>query len=379
MKLGLSALILCLIVVGLLSFPFYGTEPDAFAERIQRTSDHFDGNHYFNPGVIQSPTPGREPRRGSAGWIWRWIYGNDWPVWPEINDLPPGPPPAARVAKSEIRVTSIGHATFLIQMDGVNVLTDPIWSDRCSPVAWTGPKRHRAPGIRFEDLPPIDAVLISHNHYDHLDLSTLERLAAKGTQRAVVPLGNLDLLRGAGIPAVDALDWWQSVDLPSGATITLVPSQHFSSRTLWDRNETLWGGFVVSGPSGNVFFSGDTGYGPHFKEIARRFSPIRLALLPIAPFRPQPSKEPSQAYRPSVHMRPADAVKAHVDLGAQISVAAHFQVFQLGPDGFDDAVNELASALKERGLKSDIFIAPTPGQTVKAPESRMHRLCRLTR
>lgn len=379
MRLGRIALCLCLIVAGLLSFPVYGNEPGASAEKIRQISDHFDGSRYFNPAVIQSPSPGQETRRGMAGWIWRWIIGNDWPVWPEVNVLPPGLPPAARVAKNEIRVTPIGHATFLIQMDGVNVLTDPIWSDRCSPVTWAGPKRHRAPGIRFEDLPPIDAVLISHNHYDHLDLPTLERLAAKGPQRVVVTLGNLNLIQGTGIAAVDALDWWQSIDLSAGVTITLVPSQHFSSRTLWDRNETLWGGFVISGPSGNVFFSGDTGYGPHFKEITRRFSPIRLALLPIAPFRPQPSKEPSQAYRPGVHMGPADAVKAHVDLGAQISVAAHFQVFQLGPDGFDDAVNALASTLQDHGLKPDSFIAPLPGHSLKASGVETHRLCQLTR
>ena len=147
------------------------------------------------------------------------------------------------------------------------------------------------PGIRFEDLPPIDVVLVSHNHYDHLDLPTLKRLAKRGTPRSIVPLGNLDLIKSAGIPTVDELDWWQSVRLSPDVTITLVPAQHFSSRTLWDRNKTLWGGFVISGPSGNVFYSGDTGYGPHFQEIARRFSPIRVALLPIAPFRPQKTND----------------------------------------------------------------------------------------
>jgi L-ascorbate metabolism protein UlaG (beta-lactamase superfamily) len=367
MKLGNRILVLCLIIAGLISLPSHGTEPGAFAGRMLQRSDHFDGKRYFNPVVLLSQPPGQEPRRGRTGWLWRWILGSDWPVWPEVSERPPGPPPAVRVTKSEIRVTAIGHATFLIQMDGMNVLTDPIWSDRCSPLTWVGPKRYRAPGIRFEDLPPIDVVLISHNHYDHLDLSTLESLAAKGLRHAVVPLGNHHLLQRAGLPVVDALDWWQSIDLPGGLTITLVPAQHFSSRTPWDRDETLWGGFVISGPSGNVLFAGDTGYGPHFGEIVRRFSPIRLALLPIAPFWPQPSKEPSQPYRLSVHMGPAEAVKAHLDLGAQISIAAHFQVFQLGPDSFDDAVNELASALKERGLKPERFIAPLPGQVVKAP------------
>ena len=180
---------------------------------------------------------------------------------------------------------------------------------------------------------------------------------------ALVPLGNRALVREAGIPTVDELDWWQSVRLSSDVTVTLVPAQHFSSRTLWDRNRALWGGFVLSGPSGNVFYAGDTGYGPHFREIARRFPSIRVALLPISPFQPKSLDTPSGDYRLRVHLRPREAVQAHLDLGAQISIAAHYQVFQLGPDGFDDAVQELASTLKERNLNPDAFIALSPGQS----------------
>ncbi len=124
-------------------------------------------------------------------------------------------------------MTAIGHGTFLIQMDGLNILTDPIWSDRCSPVSWAGPKRYRAPGVRFEELPPIDAVLVSHNHYDHLDVPTLKRLAQKGAPCAITPLGNRDLIIETGIPEVDELDWWQSVRLSEGVTVTMVPAQHF--------------------------------------------------------------------------------------------------------------------------------------------------------
>ena len=352
-----------------LLIPAFNVETGLSAEKMQQVSDHFDGSRYFNPNVPQPPPdpPGSTSRRGASWWVWNWILRDDWPEWPEAKDISPGPRPVARVPKGMISVTPVGHATFLIQMDELNILIDPIWSDRCSPLSWVGPKRHSPPGIRFEDLPPIDVVLVSHNHYDHLDLPTLERLADKGTRRSIVPLGNLELVRGAGIPKVDELDWWQSVRVSRDVTITLVPAQHFSSRSLWDRNQTLWGGFVISGYSGNVFYSGDTGYGPHFRDIARRFSPIRVALLPIAPFRPQEAKEPTPGYRLVVHMGPAEAVKAHLDLGAPFTIAAHFQVFRLGMEGFDDAVTVLASTLKKHNLKPDIFVAPVFGQAIIMP------------
>jgi len=367
-KIGRRTFVISLLLAGFGVFPLRRAWPAPPAETVPSggtalpVSDHFNGSHFFNPGVLQPPTLGQEPRRGGSGWFWRWVFGPEWPEWPQVPDLSPGPPPDVRVPKGTLRITPVGHATFLIQMDRLNLLLDPIWSERCSPVSWAGPKRYRAPGIRFEDLPPIDAVLITHNHYDHLDVPTLERLARKGTSRAIVPLGNLDLVRSAGIAEVEALDWWQSVRLSRHVAVTLVPAMHFSSRTLWDRNRSLWGGFVVSGPSGNLYHAGDTAYGPHFREIARRFQPIRAALLPISPFRPLPSDDAAGVRRPSVHMGPAEAVEAHLDLEARLSVASHFQVFQLGPDGFDDAVTELASMLRTRGLNPGAFITPLPGQ-----------------
>lgn len=330
-------------------------------------SDHFDGKLFHNPAAFQPHTSSQQPQanRGLLSYAWRWIFATDRPEWPDIENVAPGPKPAFRVGKETIRITPVGHATFLIQMDGLNLLTDPIWSERCSPVSWAGPKRHQPPGLRFEDLPPLDAVLISHNHYDHLDRPTLKRLAAKGVTRALTPLGNRELIRGEGIRDVTELDWWQSVPLADDVRITLVPAQHFSSRTPWDRNEALWGGFVVSGPSGNIYYAGDTGYGAHFKEIARRFSPIRVALLPISPFRPQQMRTEQPRIFSIVHMGPLEATGAHIDLGAKRSIAAHFQVFQLGWDGFDDAVNELSANLKKQALSPDDFLTPAPGRPIE--------------
>lgn len=357
----LNLLFLSIITGSLLLFPACGARTGFSPGQTPPISDHFDGRFFFNPGS-QSPS-GEGPKRGVLGWVWHWLAGNDWPDWPDQEELPPGPPPPARVPPGALRVTYVGHSTFLIQMDGLNILTDPIWSERCSPYSWAGPRRFTRPGLRLEDLPPIDAVLLSHNHYDHLDQPTLVRLAQRGADRSLVPLGNGTLVRDAGLTKVEELDWWQSARLSPEVTVSLVPSQHFSSRTLRDRNRALWGGFVLSGPSGKVYFSGDLGYGPHFQEIARRFAPLRVAVLPIAPFQSQSPTGGSSGSRLRVHMGPREAVQAHLDLGAPVTLAAHFQVFQLGPDGFDNSVLELSAALRERQLGSEAFLALSPGQS----------------
>jgi hypothetical protein len=213
------ALLFCLALIGFLAFSPSGAGRGTYAEEKASISDHFDGDLFFNPESLTPPPlpPGEQPRRGLSGWIWRWMFGSDWPEWPKIIQDTPQEPPAARVPKGSLIVTPVGHATFLIQLDGLNILTDPIWSERCSPVSWAGPKRYRKPGIRFEELPPIDAVLISHNHYDHLDLPTLKRLAGTGVQRAITTLGNRDLVRETGIPAVDELGGGFGHDRPCAA------------------------------------------------------------------------------------------------------------------------------------------------------------------
>ena len=293
-------------------------------------SDHFDGRHFHNPAA---------PEPHGAGGLLRWMTHREPGPWRDWVDDPPGLPPAARVEGGAIRVTVVGHATALIQMDGINVLTDPIWSDRASPVAFAGPKRVRVPGIRFEELPHIDLVLVSHNHYDHLDLRTLRRLEEEHHPRFVVPLGNAEVLERGGIPGATELDWWQSVEVAPGVKLTVVPSQHFSTRGPFDAGNTLWSSFVIEGPSGRAFFAGDTGYGPHFKEIGRRMGAMRVALLPIGAFRPRWFMSP-------VHMGPDEAVRAAQDLGAATSVAIHFGTFRLADDGEMEPVVELRKALE---------------------------------
>jgi len=297
-------------------------------------SDHFDGKRFFNQAAI---------RHRSFGEFLRWMWHRQPGAWTWI-DAPPGPPPPPRVGPGRMRVTFVNHATVLLQMDGLNILTDPIWSERASPFSWIGPRRMRPPGIRFADLPPIDIVVVSHNHYDHMDLSTLRRLARDHHPRFIVGLGNRALLTAAGIERVRELDWWQS----SGAgplTITSVPAQHFSARGLCDRDAALWTGFVLSGPSGKAYFAGDTGFGPHFRQIRERFGPVRLAMLPIGAYRPE-------WFMSRIHLSPRDAVRAHDTLGARTSLAIHYGTFRLADDGQQEPLQALQQALSNHNSPS---------------------------
>ncbi len=294
-------------------------------------SDHFDGRRFVNPGA---PGP-----LGFRDFL-RWRRTSSPGPWPEWVSVPPGRAPERRV--DDLRITHVNHSTVLIQMNGVNVLTDPVWSERVSPVGWAGPRRHRAPGIRFEDLPPIDVVLISHNHYDHLDVPTLSRLAAEHRPRVVVPLGLQGMVTAAGLRQVTELDWWGTAPVGAAMKITSVPARHFSGRGLRDRDRTLWCGFVIEGPAGAVYFAGDTGWGKHFSEIRTRLGAMRLALLPVGAFLPRWFMGP-------VHLSPDEAVRAHRVLEAGISVGIHYGTFNLADDGYSEPASALDRALDGDG------------------------------
>jgi L-ascorbate metabolism protein UlaG (beta-lactamase superfamily) len=300
------------------------------------TTKHFNGRKFRNP----------EP---SERWgfidLLRWKLTSRRGHWNKWTDSKAGDVPPPRVNGKDLRVTFINHATVLIQTEGLNILTDPIWSERASPVSWAGPRRHRSPGLRFEDLPPIDLVLLSHNHYDHLDTRTLVRLCAEHQPRFVTGLGNRAFLEAQEITEVAELDWWEATRVSNELNVVCVPARHFSRRGLSDGDATLWCGFVLQGLSGNIYFAGDTGMDGHFVDIKNRFGPIRLALLPIGSYLPQWFMHP-------VHISPSEAMEVHTMLESRVSVAIHFGTFALGDDGEFEPVRKLREALNDND-KSD--------------------------
>jgi L-ascorbate metabolism protein UlaG (beta-lactamase superfamily) len=330
-----------------------------FAGTVHRgpVTDHFDGERFQNLGEAPALGPlslleaALKEKRGE---------------WRPYTDFPPGPKPPERVGAGQLRVTFINHATVLLQADGVNVLTDPIYSDCPSPVSWLGPKRKRPPGIRFEDLPPIDVVVVSHNHYDHMDLPTLRRLEAVHHPRFLVGLGNKALLDGEGFQHVEELDWWQATQA-AGLKVTAVPAQHRANRGLTDQSETLWAGYVFSTAGGPVLFAGDTGYGPHFERIAERFGPMRLSVLPIGAFRP--------SIIHTVHMGPVEALKAHQVLHSGTSVAMHYGTFPLAFDGQDEAKYLLLRLLAKEEVRPRFWALDFgEGRDVPPVEGAAHSL-----
>ena len=305
-------------------------------------SRHFDGKRFFNPDAPQA--------RGFLD-LFRWKFTSRPERSPRfVADVVPSKPPTS-IEGDELRVTMINHSTLLLQQNGSHILTDPIWSERTSPVTWAGPRRRRNPGVRFEDLPRIDTVLLSHNHYDHLDLATLRRLAKCGSSQFVAPIGVGRLLRSQDVGPVHELDWGESMALDR-CTIHSVPALHFSARGMFDQNRTLWCGYAIQAAGRMLYYAGDTAFGDHFAQIRERLGTPDLALLPIGAYEPRWFMSP-------VHMGPEDAVKAHHILGAKISIAIHHGTFQLADDGIDTP--------KKRLLECDAgesFLVLNNGQAV---------------
>ena len=266
----------------------------------------------------------------------------------------------------DIAITFVNHATFLIRINGITILTDPIWSERASPVRWAGPKRVRDPGVAWEALPRVDVVLLSHNHYDHLDTTTLMRLRHRFDPIILVAAGDGRIIEPLGIRQLHELDWWDVFRLSEQCKFTFVPAQHFSARSVFDRQRSLWGGYVIEVLGRRIYFSGDTGYSTHFAEIRRRLGSPDLALLGIGSYEPQWFMKP-------VHMNPAEAVEAHRDLGAKHSIGMHFGTFQLSAEAIDQPLHDLARALREQGIPESTFV------TLEVGETRIYRVTETTR
>ncbi len=311
-------------------------------------SDHFDGKKFFNPTLAEQFSPGFSDvfemmKEGRA-------------KWPQTVENRGIPKLNENLGPDAVALTFVNHATFLVQLPGLNILTDPVWSMRASPISWVGPKRVRAPGIKLEDLPKIDVIVISHNHYDHLDTKTLKKLNELFSPRVIVPVGDKGLIESIGIKNVQELDWWESVEIKDDIQITFAPTQHSSARGLFDRDRSLWGSYFVQNTKRSVYFGGDAGYSTHYAEIKNRLGSPDIALLGIGSYAPRGFMRP-------VHMDPAEAVIAHKDLGAKSSIGMHFGTFQLSAEAFEEPEVKLKEALKDQGLPQDTFITLHEGET----------------
>lgn len=320
-----------------------------------KTSDHFDGELFFNPDGI--------PPRGFRDLL-RWQLGGGKAAWPKTwpSPFPPAKPEAA-IDGDRLRITMVGHATMLIQVAGLNVLTDPVWSDRVSPLSFAGPRRVNAPGIDFEDLPRIDLVLLSHNHYDHFDAATLKRLHAAHDPLVVTPLGNDSIIRSAA-PAMrlSVHDWGDRLAVTPGVVVHITPAHHWSARGSRDRRMALWCGFVVETVAGSVYFAGDTGFhgGRTYRAIAEKHGAPRLAILPIGAYEPRWFME-------AQHQNPEEAVEGMQLSGAAFAAGCHWGTFRLTDESVDEPRDRLLLALDAQGISRERFRPMLPGEVWDVP------------
>lgn len=316
-------------------------------------SDHYDGHHFYNP---DSRT--KDHRNYETISLWLAIMQHPWP----------NPPPKINFQKmfpqgsSKCKITWINHATILLETPKLNILLDPIYSYRASPLPWIGPARYHNPGRSFAQLPTIDLVLISHNHYDHMDLPTLHALQKKFNPLFIVPLGNKDFLQQNGISKVIAMDWWQQHNY-HGATITMLPAVHDSRRGLFDSDKTLWASYGLHVGDKKIYFAGDSGYSRHFKNIALHWGHPDFSLLPIGAYEPRKLTKP-------FHMNPKEAVQAHLDLHSRASLGIHWGTFQLGAETFTQPITDLDAARRELGVPLQHFLVIPEGVPIYLTSSK---------
>jgi L-ascorbate metabolism protein UlaG (beta-lactamase superfamily) len=311
-------------------------------------TDHFDGRRFKNFGNVRA--------KGLYD-VLKWLIARRKGEWKKHLTRDTTSKKALDEVPASPCVTFINHSSFLIRTEQVNILVDPVYSERVSPFNFIGPKRMRSAGLAFADLPQVHLVLISHNHYDHLDMPTIRRIHKKYQPRFIVPLGVKGHLLKEGISMVDEMDWWQRLDFNDAISVTSVPAQHFSGRGMLDRDRTLWCGYSLDLTKGKLYFTGDTGYNSGlFKMISERLGPIDLAIIPIGAYKPQWFMSP-------IHCSPEEAVRIHLALGSRKSIACHFGTFPLADDSQEDPVNDLLSSLVSHQLAHDEFIVLEEGET----------------
>ena len=315
--------------------------------------------HHTDEGFRNLHLPMEEQKK-SLWSVMKMRFGGDWPdhekkaasipaVPVDLNRIhdPPGP-----------QATWLGHSTFLIQVDGLTILTDPVFSDRVSPVSWAGPLRYTTPVIQADELPPIDVVVVSHNHYDHLDLPSIEAIGNQALW--LVPLRNRELLESVGVTNVVELDWWEAHTVEDW-TFTATPVQHWSARGLYDRLDALWSGWVGERKGFRFYFAGDTGYNAHdFKATGAKFGAFDLALIPIGAYEPA-------WFMKTMHINPEEAVRIHQEVGSRLSLAIHWGTFPLTAESPDEPPLRLKKAAEDAGLTEDAFRAIPLGDTARIP------------
>lgn len=280
----------------------------------------------------------------------KWFFTSNRKSWPGFvqntkKDFPPD-----FVKGDKTRVSFIGHHSFLIQSNNLNILLDPVWSERASPFSFIGPKRVSKPGIDLDNLPNIDIILISHNHYDHLDINTLKEIYKRCNPKIITPLENDKVILKAIPDAnVETLNWYENTEIKPGISIHLEPAQHWSARGVFDRNKALWGSFIINFQNYQIYFAGDSGYDQKmFQDIASKYPNISLSIIPIGAYEPR-------WFMSGIHMNPEEAIKTHLDLKSKYSIAGHFGTFQLTEEGYDDPVKDLEKAKKKFGISSKEF------------------------
>lgn len=315
-------------------------------------SGNFDGLRFHMPGIS---------REKPFTDLIKWQFGGGKQPWPASAPSPFSDTPPARVEGGSLRISYVGHASVLLQTHGLNILIDPVWSQRASPVGFAGPKRVNDPGIALSDLPPIDAVLVSHNHYDHLDIATLSALAGNPRTRFLTPLGNDTIMRdGDATIRAQSYDWGARVDIGNGVFVHFEPAYHWSARGMFDRRMALWCAFVIETPSGKIYHIADTGFadGEIFRQMRDKHGGFRLAILPIGAFEPR-------WFMSEQHIDPDEAVAIMELCGAERAMAHHWGTFQLTNEAIDEPPKRLALALEKSTIPPARFQVKRPGEVLE--------------